>query len=110
MLRVEGVLECCLMVLTRWRVHRARAADRGDLEYGDKIILPQQAFRDITRLKLPFPLLFEVRKTKAGAAAPDRHGKAKQAARQLCSVLEFSGPDNQGESSLGFRTHECGSV
>eukprot|EP00484_Ammonia_sp_Unknown_P018099 CAMPEP_0197028246 /NCGR_PEP_ID=MMETSP1384-20130603/7975_1 /TAXON_ID=29189 /ORGANISM="Ammonia sp." /LENGTH=838 /DNA_ID=CAMNT_0042457217 /DNA_START=21 /DNA_END=2534 /DNA_ORIENTATION=+ len=35
---------------------------RSSLEIGDKIILPQQTLQSINRLRLPFPLIFEVRK------------------------------------------------
>ena len=35
---------------------------RSSLEIGDKIILPQQALQSINRLRLPFPLIFEIRK------------------------------------------------
>ncbi len=33
---------------------------RGDMEAGDKIFLPPSAFKDISRMKLPFPLMFKV--------------------------------------------------
>jgi len=36
------------------------SAGHGEMEAGDKIILPQSALKDITRLKLPFPLTFRV--------------------------------------------------
>eukprot|EP01084_Bolivina_argentea_P070564 128303_1 len=35
---------------------------RTSLEIGDKIILPAEALESINRLKLPFPLLFEIKK------------------------------------------------
>eukprot|EP01083_Nonionella_stella_P095061 266797_1 len=35
---------------------------RSSLEIGDKIILPSSALQSINRLRLPFPLIFEVRK------------------------------------------------
>lgn len=43
--------------------------NKAELEYGDKIILPQSAFKQVNRLRLPFPLYFWVRseaKAKAG--------------------------------------------
>ncbi len=33
---------------------------KGDMEVGDKIILPPSAMKEITKLKLPFPLIFKV--------------------------------------------------
>ena len=52
------------------------------LEAGDKIILPEAAFREVSRMKLPFPLLLRVvnsrlknRRTDSGRAAkPGRPG------------------------------------
>jgi hypothetical protein len=40
------------------------SAGHGEMEAGDKIILPQSALKDITRLKLPFPLTFRVTSDK----------------------------------------------
>jgi hypothetical protein len=34
--------------------------DREDLETGDKVILPQSTLKDISRLRLPLPIMFEV--------------------------------------------------
>ena len=52
--------------------------------------MPQTAFRDISRLKLPFPLIFELTKGKAGPRS-----KKKKQKRQLCGVYEFSAPQDQ---------------
>lgn len=35
--------------------------NRGELEIGDKIILPESAMVAINKLRLPFPLIFEIR-------------------------------------------------
>ena len=37
---------------------------REDAEMGNRIVLPQDALREITRLKLPFPLFFALNPTK----------------------------------------------
>ena len=70
--------------------------DRFDLEYGDKILLPESAFSDIKALRLPFPLIFEVfnEKRRAGGVA-DRHGTSKVPVRQFSGVMEFSAPEGQ---------------
>ena len=70
---------------------------RFEYEYGDKIILPEGAFGEIKRLRLPFPLTFEVfnDKKKRPTGMPDRTGAAKQHIRQFSGVLEFTAPDDQ---------------
>ncbi len=45
-------------------VHTLASAGHGDMEAGDKVILPQSALKEITRLKLPFPLTFRVTSDK----------------------------------------------
>ena len=47
-----------------YTVQTLSSSGRADMEAGDKIILPQSALRDITRLKLPFPLIFRVMSDK----------------------------------------------
>lgn len=44
-----------------YRVFSFASNGRKDLEYGDKVILPSSAFKEVTRLRLPFPLFFEVK-------------------------------------------------
>ncbi|GBG33667.1 Ubiquitin fusion degradation protein 1-like [Hondaea fermentalgiana] len=56
--------------------------DRADLEAGDKVILPQSMFRTVSRLRLPFPLTFEVTnpriaKLAANAATNARPGRQR---------------------------------
>lgn len=41
-------------------VYPVGSIGRSDLEGGDKVILPQSMFRTVSRMKLPFPLTFEV--------------------------------------------------
>jgi hypothetical protein len=52
----------------------------------------QTLFRDVSRLRLPLPLLFHIenerRKTSNGV--PSRGGKTKAPTRQFCGVMEFS--------------------
>ena len=83
------------------------------LENGDKVILPEEAFRDVSRLKLPFPLMFKVRnvrqraKLQTGSKAKGRPGAGKTKAKapqdagkkpagppsdQYCGLMEFSAP------------------
>ncbi len=59
------------------------AGERDDLEFGDKIILPQSAFKEITRLKLPLPLVFQLHNDKvvSASAVPDRNGTRKPVVR-----------------------------
>eukprot|EP00485_Elphidium_margaritaceum_P011522 CAMPEP_0202685642 /NCGR_PEP_ID=MMETSP1385-20130828/1458_1 /ASSEMBLY_ACC=CAM_ASM_000861 /TAXON_ID=933848 /ORGANISM="Elphidium margaritaceum" /LENGTH=809 /DNA_ID=CAMNT_0049340057 /DNA_START=46 /DNA_END=2472 /DNA_ORIENTATION=+ len=45
-----------------FRAFSMSVLSRSSLEIGDKIILPSQALERINRLRLPFPLIFEVRK------------------------------------------------
>ena len=69
---------------------------RPDLEFGDKVILPQEAFRTISALKLPYPLVFDVQNEKRkGAGVADKFGNVTQPPRQCCGVLEFSAPPEQ---------------
>lgn len=67
---------------------------RPDLEFGDKVILPQDAFRTINSLRLPFPLTFEVQGKKR-RGVPDRNGAVPKVIPQYCGVLEFSAPEGQ---------------
>eukprot|EP00948_MAST-09A_sp_MAST-9A-sp1_P003614 g3614.t1 len=54
-----------------------------NIECGDKLILPQEAFRDVSRLKLPFPIIFEIQNMR-------RLSKSSSKSPQLCGVYEFS--------------------
>ena len=39
-----------------YKCYSVAAAGRDDLENGDKILLPEKAFREVSRLRLEFPL------------------------------------------------------
>jgi hypothetical protein len=45
-------------------VQSLAAAGHAEMEVGDKIILPQSVLKEVTRLKLPFPLTFRVTSDK----------------------------------------------
>ncbi|CAM9922107.1 unnamed protein product, partial [Choristocarpus tenellus] len=62
--------------------------DRPGLEFADKIIMPQTAFRKAHRLRLRLPLLFKV-------SNPCQGGVNGPTPAQYCGVLEFSAPDDQ---------------
>lgn len=72
-------------------------AGRKDLEPGDKVILPTSAFKEISRLKLPFPLLFKVNneRLKTANTIPSKDGKmpASATAEQYAGLMEFSAPE-----------------
>lgn len=74
---------------------RAFAAGGDARDAGDKLVLPPAAFKEMTRLKLPLPLVFRVHNYRAAAAAavPDRNGPRPALPVQLAGVLEFSAPD-----------------
>ena len=44
-----------------YKVFSVEAGGRGDLEAGDKIILPEEAFKEVSRLRLEFPLMMLVK-------------------------------------------------
>ncbi|KAA0154959.1 hypothetical protein FNF29_02103 [Cafeteria roenbergensis] len=88
---------------------------RPDLEDGDKIILPSELFRAVSRLRLPLPFLFKLSKgTKPAHAMPTRTGKAPPPFEQYCGVMEFSA--DKGKCFLpkwmlrNLRTREGGSI
>lgn len=56
--------------------------DPGKLECGDKIVLPQSALYELSRMKIQFPIMFEI--TNANS---DRKKVSH------CSVLEFTAPE-----------------
>jgi len=62
---------------------------KAELEYGDKVILPETSLRKIKILNLPFPFLFEIRRGGRGVFL--NTPKVEQRTRQFCSVYEFSG-------------------
>ena len=97
-----------------YKCYSVAAAGRDDLENGDKILLPEKAFREVSRLRLQFPLTMMARNARksgppsqsslsrggrtgrSGAAA--RGSKSKKSSGQdpfiqYCGVLEFSSPD-----------------
>jgi hypothetical protein len=58
----------------------------------------QSCFKDINRLKLPFPLTFQLHNDKAKTAAtiPDKKGLLPPGLpEQFAGVLEFSAPEGQ---------------
>ena len=61
----------------------AATGDFSEFEGGDKIVLPEATLRDVKRLRLPFPLLFEV--SNAGR-------RSKGGVMQLAGCIEFSAP------------------
>ena len=73
---------------------------RCDLECGDKIILPPSALKEISRLKLPFPLHFQMHRGPATAPVPPASTRpisgstpgAVPAPEQYAGVYEFSAP------------------
>lgn len=55
-------------------------------------------FRDISRLRLPLPMLFRIEneRRKSATAVPSRSGEAKKPPPvQYCGVMEFSAPDDK---------------
>lgn len=71
------------------------------LECGDKVILPQESFREVSRLKLPFPLVFEVcnprgakqrKSSSSSGSAAAAVVSPTPSAQQYCGVHEFSAP------------------
>lgn len=72
------------------------------LECGDKVILPQESFREVSRLKLPFPLVFQICNPRGGkrrkSTSPGAATAVKVASvpivEQFCGVHEFSAPPN----------------
>lgn len=69
---------------------------RSDMEAGDKLFLPSSAFKEISRLKLPFPLTFKVQneRTKPSNVVPTKDGKQPPTPpEQFAGVLEFSAPE-----------------
>jgi hypothetical protein len=89
----KGTFESILKVNSFATIHRT------DLEAGDKVLLPASAFKEISRLRLAMPLLFQVYndKLKSAATMPQRPGAppAPPLLEQLCGVLEFSAPEGQ---------------
>ena len=59
---------------------------RSSLEIGDKIIMPSDALQSINRLRLPFPLLFEVR--KFGRSSSSKELSQKQVLNQYKRRIE----------------------
>ncbi|CAE7552661.1 ufd1, partial [Symbiodinium sp. KB8] len=75
-----------------FEVRSLKAGGFPQLEAGDKVILPAAAFKEISRLKLPFPMIFRVeneRRRSAGRVA-NRRGATKAPVKQFCGVQEFS--------------------
>jgi hypothetical protein len=70
-----------------YKVFSVGSCGRDDLEAGDKVILPEAAFREVSRLRLEFPLMMHVKSVKK--AGPRSQAKKYN---QFCGVLEFSAP------------------
>lgn len=78
-------------------------SDPGDHPSVHVVVLPripliQSAFKEISRLKLAMPLLFQVFNDKLKPTVPARPGGAAQPPpppEQCCGVLEFSAPEGQ---------------
>ena len=47
-----------------YKVFSVGSCGRDDLEAGDKVILPEAAFREVSRLRLEFPLMMHVKSVK----------------------------------------------
>ncbi len=61
-----------------------------------QIILPESAFREVSRLKIPFPIQLELTTArKKGSAVDTGKGGPKATPEQYCGVMEFSAPENQ---------------
>ncbi|CAM9122555.1 unnamed protein product, partial [Scytosiphon promiscuus] len=84
-----------------YECHSMACLDRPGLEFGDKIIMPQKAFREASyhycrtahALRLKLPLLFKLVNTTESTRRVI--GTAGTAPYQFCGVLEFSAPDDQ---------------
>eukprot|EP00949_MAST-11_sp_MAST-11-sp1_P001081 g1081.t1 len=72
-----------------YKAYSMVASGRDDLECGDKIILPEEAFREVSRLRLEFPLTMMLANARKGGPRGPSEGKAPV---QVCGVLEFSAP------------------
>jgi hypothetical protein len=91
------------------KVNSVSSCGRDDLEFGDKVLLPASAFKEVSRLRLPFPLTFQVFNDKAAKTAstsvvPSKTGSivvangaggAPTLTEQFCGVMEFSAPEGQ---------------
>lgn len=102
-----------------YKCYSVAAAGRDDLENGDKILLPEKAFREVSRLRLEFPLTMMARNARKSGVPSQRsaarnsthnagrpRGNRERGQRgakssksssdpfvQYCGVLEFSSPD-----------------
>jgi len=70
-----------------------KAVGQQHMSAGDKIILPEASFKEIKRLRLGFPFMFEIRR---GTCVHDweldtKSMRKANKPRQFCSALEFSG-------------------
>jgi len=66
---------------------------RSSLEIGDKIIMPTAALQSINRLRLPFPLLFEVRKFgKASSSQVSQSEVLNQYKRRIEDIYRSTNP------------------
>ncbi|CAK9008126.1 Ubiquitin fusion degradation protein 1 homolog, partial [Durusdinium trenchii] len=99
-------------------VYSLESLGKADMEGGDKVILPQSTFRKVSRMKLPFPLTFEVtnpRLSKGGPTGGPKGGGSRKVipregndkadegkkkprrplVKQFCGVYEFSAPEDK---------------
>ena len=96
-----------------YKCYSVAAAGRDDLENGDKILMPEKAFREVSRLRLKFPLTMMAKNPKKSGppsqsrsvaiggrrgSSNGRAGTRKKSSGndpfiQYCGVLEFSSPE-----------------
>lgn len=66
--------------LETFRCQPMAMSNRGELELGDKILLPPTALDQLARLKVHYPMMFEVTNPQTGL-------------KTHCGVMEFSAPE-----------------
>ena len=64
-----------------YKCYSVAAAGRDDLENGDKILMPEKAFREVSRLRLQFPITFTARNTKKSGPPSQSRGTAVRGRR-----------------------------
>ena len=64
-----------------YKCYSVAAAGRDDLENGDKILMPEKAFREVSRLRLQFPITFMARNAKKSGPPSQSRGTAVRGRR-----------------------------
>ena len=64
-----------------YKCYSVAAAGRDDLENGDKILLPEKAFREVSRLRLEFPLTMMARNARKAGVPSQGRGSGRGAGR-----------------------------